>query len=74
MNEFHPKNRVPDDVRRCYLCDWEFIRMDPQELVEQLHDVGPYDEPLTHITYDDTPPLPVEPPPQNPNPLGRKRL
>ena len=60
MNELHPKNWVFYDVRRCCLCDWESIDVDLPGLVDQLHELGPYDEPPTPRVDDENPPPLVE--------------
>jgi len=60
VKKLHPKTRPFHIAGRCFLCEWELIWLDLHGLVDRLIDIGPYDEPPTLNTKDDTPPPPVE--------------
>ena len=56
------------------MCEWEPIGLDMGRLVECLMDIGPYDEPPTPDTKDDTSPPPVEEDTKDDEFMGENKL
>jgi len=56
VRELHLKDRPYHFARGCCLCEWEPMGMTMDGLVDYLKDIGPYDEPPTLDTENDTPP------------------
>jgi len=54
VKKLHPKTRPFHIIDGCFLCELELIGLDLHGLVDRLIDIGPYDEPPTLDTEDDT--------------------